>query len=179
MQHAMTSLARCYLYMGQWEFAKMASEFVLEMDKSFVKAIYPKAEALYNTCQFEHALVLFHRGKRLSPDMEEFRLGVQKCKKTIQNSVGSPEVFKVRGARIIFRIFRRLADMRTARDFFTTMKKKSQAGSDDPLDNLRSTPGALQVNLTGLTGIMERKKRDVKASKINIHRRWGKPIEVL
>lgn len=166
--------------MGQWEFAKMSAEFVLEMDKSFVKAIYPKAEALYNTCQFEHALVLFHRGKRLSPDMEEFRLGVQKCKKTIQNSVGSPNVFKVKGARIIFRILRRLADMRTANDFFATMKKKSQVAEEDPLDKLGGvTPGALTVNLTGLTGIMERKKRDAKAAKGNIHRRWGKPIEVM
>ena len=58
----MTSLARCYLLMGDWKYAEMAAEVVLEVDKYFVKAIYAKAEALYNTCQFEHALVLFHRG---------------------------------------------------------------------------------------------------------------------
>lgn len=59
----MATLARCYLLMGNWEYARMAAEFVLSIDKHFVKAIYAKAEALYNTCQFEHALVLFHRGK--------------------------------------------------------------------------------------------------------------------
>ena len=59
----MTSLARCYLLMGNWEYAKLCSELVLESDPDFVKAIYARAEALYNTCQFEHALVLYHRGK--------------------------------------------------------------------------------------------------------------------
>ena len=62
-QHAMTSLARCYLLLGNWDFAQKAAESVLEEDPDFVRAIYAKAEALYNTCQFEHALVLFHRGK--------------------------------------------------------------------------------------------------------------------
>ena len=59
----MTSLARCYLFMGNWEYAKVCSELVLEIDPYFVKAIYARAEALYNTCQFEHALVLYHRGQ--------------------------------------------------------------------------------------------------------------------
>ena len=59
----MTSLSRCYLLMGNWEYAKICSELVLECDPDFVKAIYARAEALYNTCQFEHALVLYHRGK--------------------------------------------------------------------------------------------------------------------
>ena len=49
--------------MGYWKHATIAAEIVLSTDKNFVKAIYAKAEALYNTCQFEHALVLFHQGK--------------------------------------------------------------------------------------------------------------------
>jgi hypothetical protein len=32
-------------------------------DKTFVKAIYAKAESLYNTCDFEHALIFYHRGQ--------------------------------------------------------------------------------------------------------------------
>ena len=63
VQHAMTSLARCYLLMGYWEYATIAADVALAADKYFVKAIYAKAEALYNTCQFEQALVLFHQGK--------------------------------------------------------------------------------------------------------------------
>ena len=62
-QHAMATLAKCHLVMGNWEYARMAAEIVLGVDKTFVKAIYAKAEALYNTCQFEHALVYFVRGQ--------------------------------------------------------------------------------------------------------------------
>ncbi len=36
---------------------------VLWVDKNFVKAIYAKAESLYNTCNFEHALIFYHRGQ--------------------------------------------------------------------------------------------------------------------
>ena len=59
----MATLARCHLVMGNWEYAQMAAEIVLGDDKKFVQAIYAKAEALYNTCQFEHALVYFVRGQ--------------------------------------------------------------------------------------------------------------------
>lgn len=59
----MATLARCHLVMGNWEYARMAAEIVLGVDKVFVKAIYAKAEALYNMCQFEHALVYFVRGQ--------------------------------------------------------------------------------------------------------------------
>ena len=62
-QLAMATLARCHLVMGNWEYAQMSAEIVLDHDKTFVQAIYAKAEALYNTCQFEHALVYFVRGQ--------------------------------------------------------------------------------------------------------------------
>ena len=35
---------------------------VLSMDKKNTKATLVKAEALFNHCQFEHALVHFYRG---------------------------------------------------------------------------------------------------------------------
>ena len=60
-----------------------ASEIVMSRDKNNVRAILVKAESLYNTCFFEHSLILFHRGKALAPENEEFRLGIQKCHKTI------------------------------------------------------------------------------------------------
>ena len=84
---ALTVLAKCHLMMGHWIEAMKAAEIVLAKDKSNVSAILVKAEALYNTCFFEHALVLFHRGKVQSPpgspEFEDFRLGIQKCHKTI------------------------------------------------------------------------------------------------
>ena len=39
------------------------AEHVLLKDPHFVKAIYGKAESLFNLCQFEHALVQYHQGK--------------------------------------------------------------------------------------------------------------------
>ena len=33
------------------------------MDKKFLKAYIIKAEALFQICQFEHALLIFHRGQ--------------------------------------------------------------------------------------------------------------------
>ena len=56
-------LARCHLMMGHWIDALKASEIVMSKDKKHLGAMLVKAEALYNTCFFEHALVLFHRGR--------------------------------------------------------------------------------------------------------------------
>ena len=58
-----------------------------------MSAILVKAESLYNTCFFEHGLILFHRGKALAPENEEFRLGIQKCHKTIGMDWFCPELF--------------------------------------------------------------------------------------
>ncbi len=49
--------------MGNWALALESAQQVLEVDKHFVKAIYVKAESLYNTCNFEHALIYYHRGQ--------------------------------------------------------------------------------------------------------------------
>ena len=35
---------------------------VLLMDKKYLKAFIIKAEALFQICQFEHSLLVFHRG---------------------------------------------------------------------------------------------------------------------
>ena len=56
-----------------------------------------KAEALYQKGDFETALVFYHRGNKLRPELQEFRLGIQKCEEAIDNSIGSKQnliVFK-------------------------------------------------------------------------------------
>merc|ERR1711992_352817 len=95
---AWTSLAKCHMMMGHWTDAMKACEIVMSKDKNNIVSIWVKAEALYNTCFFEHALILFHRGKALAPDDEEFRLGIQKCHKTIENSVADESIFRIKGA---------------------------------------------------------------------------------
>lgn len=54
--------------------------------------MFQKAEALYAMGDFEAALVFYHRGNRLRPELEEFRIGIQKSREAIENSIGDPEV---------------------------------------------------------------------------------------
>ena len=62
-QYAMTNMAKCHLLMGHWVDAMKAAEIVMARDRKNIQAIEVKAESLYNSCFFEHALVLFHRGR--------------------------------------------------------------------------------------------------------------------
>ena len=61
-QNAMTLLARLYLVTNKWNLATEAADMVLQNDKRSTKARLVKAEALFNVCQFEHAMVHFYRG---------------------------------------------------------------------------------------------------------------------
>ena len=44
---------------------------------------------------FEHGLIFFHRGHALRPELDQFRLGIQKCQEAIENSVGSPAAIQL------------------------------------------------------------------------------------
>ena len=50
--------------------------------------MFQKAEALYQLGDFEMALVFFHRGHRLRPELQELRMGIQKAEEAIKNSIG-------------------------------------------------------------------------------------------
>jgi len=52
------------------------------------QALYQKADTLYIKGNFELALVYYHRGKKLKPESEVFRLGIQKAQEAIDNAVG-------------------------------------------------------------------------------------------
>ncbi|XP_038560615.1 tetratricopeptide repeat protein 25 [Micropterus salmoides] len=84
--------SKCYLKMGQPENALKDAEASLTQDKSFFEGLYQKAEALYYMGDLELALVFYHRGQKLRPQIQEFRLGIQKAQEAIENSVGSPSV---------------------------------------------------------------------------------------
>ena len=58
------------------------------------KALFQKAEALYHLSAFEHSLMYYHRGLRVRPEMEGFRLGVQKAQEAIENVIGSKLIYK-------------------------------------------------------------------------------------
>ena len=57
--------AICLLKLGDFITAKKFAEEVLVRTTS-PEAQYVKAESLYNLCEFEHALVTFYRGRRIS-----------------------------------------------------------------------------------------------------------------
>lgn len=90
---ALVARSKCYILLGQPENALKDAESALNIDKSYLKAIYQKAEALYYLGDFEHSLMYYHRGLHIRPDHEDFKLGVHKAQKAIENAIGSPNVF--------------------------------------------------------------------------------------
>ena len=90
-QGALISRSKCFLQLGQPEKALSDAESALELDKNSIRAIYQKAESLYYLGKFEHSLMFFHRGLRLRPELNNFRLGVQKTQEAIENTIGGCE----------------------------------------------------------------------------------------
>ncbi|XP_071101077.1 outer dynein arm-docking complex subunit 4-like [Haliotis cracherodii] len=90
--------SNCYLMLGNAEQALADANECLEQDdegKKDIKALCMKAEALYQKGDFETALVFYHRGNKLRPELQEFRLGIQKSQEAINNSIGTPESVKL------------------------------------------------------------------------------------
>uniref|UniRef100_A0A8D3A4E8 Outer dynein arm-docking complex subunit 4 n=1 Tax=Scophthalmus maximus TaxID=52904 RepID=A0A8D3A4E8_SCOMX len=87
--------SKCYLNMGLYENALEDAEASLKEDTTFFEGLYQKAEALYYMGEFEFALVFYHRGQKLRPQIQEFRLGIQKAQEAIENCVGSPSSVKL------------------------------------------------------------------------------------
>ncbi|XP_043085613.1 outer dynein arm-docking complex subunit 4 [Puntigrus tetrazona] len=94
-KNCLVARSRCYLKLGDAESALKDAETSLKDNKDFFKGLYQKAEALYTMGDFEFALVYYHRGNKLRPELQEFRLGIQKAQEAIDNSVGSPSSVKL------------------------------------------------------------------------------------
>lgn len=90
-RNCLCARSSCYLHVGNHELALKDAEAALKDDKSFIKGIFAKAEALYFKGDFEFSLVFYHRGNKLRGELQEFRLGIQKAREAIINAVGSPE----------------------------------------------------------------------------------------
>ncbi|XP_042248829.1 outer dynein arm-docking complex subunit 4 [Thunnus albacares] len=118
--------SKCYLKMGQPDDALRDAEASLKEDKTFFEGLYQKAEALYYMGEFEFALVFYHRGQKLRPQIQEFRLGIQKAQEAIENSVGSPSSVKleIKGDLSFLQKDEERAMPITAIEHLTTEKKK-------------------------------------------------------
>lgn len=90
--------SKCWLQLGNAENALTDAEAALLQDKEFIRGLYQKAEALYQLGDFEMALVFFHRGHKLRPELQELRMGIQKAEEAIKNSIGSPESVKLQAS---------------------------------------------------------------------------------
>ena len=55
--------------------------------------------------EFELALMFYHRGKKLRPDLREFQLGINKAQEAIDNSVGGTNRLFGCLSKLIFRSF--------------------------------------------------------------------------
>ncbi|CAM4706210.1 outer dynein arm-docking complex subunit 4 isoform X1 [Caretta caretta] len=94
-KHGLVARSVCYLKLGDTENSLRDAEASLQNDQTFSKGLYQKAETLYTMGDFEFALVYYHRGHKLRPELQEFRLGIQKAQEAIDNSVGSPSSVKL------------------------------------------------------------------------------------
>lgn len=90
-QNALVARSKCYLLLGDPSKGLQDAETALQLDKNNIRAIYQKAEALYFLGQFELSLMYFHRGLRLRPELNSFRLGVQKTQEAIEKTIGGFE----------------------------------------------------------------------------------------
>ncbi|XP_067825449.1 outer dynein arm-docking complex subunit 4 isoform X2 [Heptranchias perlo] len=94
-RNCLVARSRCYLKMGNTTAALSDAEASQLGNKEFYKGLFRKAETLYAKGEFELALMFYHRGHNLRPDDRNFRLGIQKAREAIDNSVGSPSSVKL------------------------------------------------------------------------------------
>jgi len=87
----LVSRSECHLKLGNTEASLEDANKALKIDPTYCKAIYQKAETLYMMSDFEMALVFFHRGNQLRPELPEFSLGIHKAQEAINNSIGDPK----------------------------------------------------------------------------------------
>ncbi|KAJ3048602.1 Tetratricopeptide repeat protein 25, partial [Rhizophlyctis rosea] len=102
-KHCLVSRSRCHIKTGSPTLALTDADASLKEDPQFFKGIYQKAEALYAQGDFELALMFYHRGNRLRPELDEFRIGIQKAREAIENSIGHPREFKIQVPQILRR----------------------------------------------------------------------------
>lgn len=80
------------IWNNRWRLIILINEFLIHFI-DFFQGLYQKAEAMYQLGDFETSLVFFHRGHKLRPELQEFRLGIQKAQEAINNSIGSRDLY--------------------------------------------------------------------------------------
>ncbi|XP_060553247.1 outer dynein arm-docking complex subunit 4-like isoform X7 [Ruditapes philippinarum] len=148
--------SKCYLQLGNAEASLADAEKALEKDKDEqqevpVKGLFQKAEALYQKGDFETALIFYHRGNKLRPELQEFRLGIQKCQEAINNSIGQPESVKLEANKGDMSYFYKQEEEQKAKDLEKLQKKQADKEAKKQQKTSYSKPIAKKE---------ERKERD-------------------
>ncbi|NXN82829.1 TTC25 protein, partial [Bombycilla garrulus] len=124
-KHCLITRSKCFLKLGDTENSLKDAEASLQIDQTFPEGLYQKAETLYTMGDFEFALVFYHRGRRLRPDMNKFQLGINKAEEAIINCIGNPSSLKLESTEELCFVSRQ-AELRS--------KKENQKQQNKPKD---------------------------------------------
>ncbi|NWV87598.1 TTC25 protein, partial [Machaerirhynchus nigripectus] len=114
-KHCLITRSKCFLKLGDTENSLKDAEASLQIDKTFPEGLYQKAETLYSMGDFEFALVFYHRGRRLRPDIHKFQLGINKAEEAIINCLGNPSAVKLENTEELCFVSRQ-AELRRRKD---------------------------------------------------------------
>ncbi|NXO64639.1 TTC25 protein, partial [Phainopepla nitens] len=114
-KHCLITRSKCFLKLGDTENSLKDAEASLQIDQTFPEGLYQKAETLYTMGDFEFALVFYHRGRRLRPDMHKFQLGINKAEEAIVNCIGNPSSLKLESKEELCFVSRQ-AELRSKKD---------------------------------------------------------------
>ncbi|XP_024127129.1 tetratricopeptide repeat protein 25 isoform X2 [Oryzias melastigma] len=81
--------SECYLSQGQLQKALKDAELSLKQDKFFPEGLHQKAKVLYSMGELEFSLQFYHQAQQACPQMQHFKLGIQKAQEAVENSVDS------------------------------------------------------------------------------------------
>ncbi|XP_041318897.1 outer dynein arm-docking complex subunit 4 isoform X2 [Pyrgilauda ruficollis] len=122
-KHCLITRSRCFLKLGDTENSLKDAEASLEIDNTFYEGLYQKAEALYAMGDFEFALVFYHRGRRLRPDLHKFQLGINKAEEAIINCIGNLMQSSTRqGVKVVDLVLGGISYLKQRRDFWQQQK---------------------------------------------------------
>ena len=93
-KHVLVSRSKCHIQVGSPRLALEDADSALTQDVCFFKGVFMKAEALYAQGDFELALMHYHRGHALRPELAEFRIGIQKVHCCRINSLSFDVLFR-------------------------------------------------------------------------------------
>ena len=94
-KHCLVCRSKCYIQIVSPELGLADANASIKQDPNFFKGVYQKAQALYAQGDFESALMYYHRGYLMRPEMDEFRIGIQKSREAIENSIGNPKECRI------------------------------------------------------------------------------------